>query len=317
MQWLNAPDSKKTEVYSLTLKPFRKIFLAGAGKQGSGSRLAFCRGTKTIETANATQATGPERKFGEEVRILQDLSITARQILCSLLALPAFLPASVCMGYLAAWFTNLHNFRQRSLVERLFWSVPLSLGISTITAVLIGKFVSLTAVVALFLASGVAWLAILFREWLQLRRAGRKWTIGWRPLGTATVILALAWVAVAILSLVDIQKGHQLFMSVATYDHASRVDWTESILRTGVPPANPLYWYKHAASMRYYYFWNVVCAAVAQMSHLPVRAVFIASCVWAGVALAAPLIGLYLKRHFLPPKAVCAVSFSLPFRCSW
>jgi hypothetical protein len=248
-------------------------------------------------TPNGSEAARPELSVGEEVRILQDSSITANQVLGSLLAIPAFLPATVATGYLAAWFTNLHSFRQRSLVERLFWSVPLSLGISTIAAVLIGKFLSLTAVVALFLASGVVWLAQLGREWFELRRAGRKWTMGWRPLGNVALTLALVWVAVAILSLVDLQKGDQLFMSVATYDHASRVAWTESILRTGVPPANPLYWYQHAAPMRYYYFWNVVCAAVAKMAHLPVRAVFIASCVWAGFALAA-LIGLYLK-HFL------------------
>ncbi|HWA93857.1 MAG TPA: hypothetical protein VG844_04585 [Terracidiphilus sp.] len=49
--------------------------------------------------------------------------------------------------------------------------------------------------------------------------------------------------------------------------------------------------------MRNYYFWYVICAAVAKMAHLPVRAVLIGSCVWSGFALAT-LIGLYLK-HFL------------------
>lgn len=182
-------------------------------------------------------------------------------------------------------------------MEQLFWSVPLSLGVSTITAVLIAKFISLTAVVAFFLVSGVLWLAVLGREWLQRRRADRKRAIGWQPSDGKALTLALIWIAVAILSLIDWQRGNQLFMSIASYDHAVRVNWTESILRTGVPPANSLYWYKHAASMRYYYFWNVVCAAVVKMSRLSPRAVFIASCVWAGFALAA-LIGLYLK-HFL------------------
>ena len=175
--------------------------------------------------------------------------------------------------------------------------MPLSLGISTIAAVLIARFISLAAVVAVFVISGVVCLAVLGREWLKLRRAGDSWKIGWRPLGGKALTLAFIWIAVAILSLVDFQRGSQLYMSVATYDHAARVSWTESILRTGVPPANPFYWYKHAALLRYYYFWNAVCAAVAQMTHLSVRVVFIASCVWSGFALAA-LIGLYLK-HFL------------------
>jgi hypothetical protein len=49
--------------------------------------------------------------------------------------------------------------------------------------------------------------------------------------------------------------------------------------------------------MRNYYFWYVVCAAVAEMANSPARAVLAASCVWSGFTLAA-LSGLYLK-HFL------------------
>ncbi len=225
------------------------------------------------------------------------------------MAIPAFLPATVCTGYLTAWFTDWHGFRGRSLVEQLFWSVPLSLGVSTIAAVLIAWFLSLGAVVAFLHASGIIWVALLGGEWGRTRRRGGRWPTGWRPLGGKALALALIWIAVAILSLVDWQRGHELFMSIATYDHASRVNWTESILRTGVPPANPAYWYMHAAPMRYYYFWNVVCAAVVQMSHLSTRAVFIASCVWAGFALAA-LIGLYLK-HFLAAGARLRSQFLL------
>jgi hypothetical protein len=180
-------------------------------------------------------------------------------------------------------------------VERSFWSVPLSLAVSTIASVLIGKALSLTAVVAFFLACTVACLVTSGWEWLQLRRTHRKWTIGWRPLGGTALVLAIIWIAVTVLSLVDIQSGHQLFMSLAIFDHAPRVSWTESVLHTGVPPANSLYFYKHTATMRYYYFWYVVCAAVAQIAHLSVRAVFTASCVWAGFNLAA-LSGLYLKH---------------------
>jgi hypothetical protein len=240
---------------------------------------------------------GPAIQGGAEVKILDILNITEGQIANSLLAIPAFLPEMVCTGYMAAWLTNLHSFRQRSLVERIFWSVPLSLAISTIASVLIGKFLSLGVVVAFFLASSALWVATLGWEWLQLRRSGKKWNIGWRPLGGTALTLAIIWIAVVVLSLVDFQSGHKLFMNVATLEQSYRVSWTESILHTGIPPANPLYWYKHPATMRNYYFWYVDCAAVAQMTHLPVRAVFIASSVWAGFILAA-LNGLYLK-HFL------------------
>ncbi|HEV2471841.1 MAG TPA: hypothetical protein VGS41_04205, partial [Chthonomonadales bacterium] len=156
---------------------------------------------------------------------------------------------------------------------------------------------SLSAVVAFFLASAVLSLALIGREWLQLRQSNRKWTIGWRPLGGAALILALLWIAVAILSLVDIQSGHRLYMNAAILDECYRVNWTEAVLHSGIPPANPLYMYKHPAIMRNHYFWYVLCAAIARMCALPVRAVVVASSVWAGFFLAA-LNGLYLK-HFL------------------
>ncbi len=212
---------------------------------------------------------------------------------------------------------NLHDFRDRSVVERIFWSLPLSLAVSTISSVLIGKFISLTAVVVFFwIALGLC-LALLIWEGRQLRQSGGKWKIGWYPLGGRALTLLILWMVGAILSLVDIHKGHQLFVNVAMLDQSYRVNWTESVLHSGVPPINPLYMYKHPAPMRNYYFWYVLCAAVAKMSSLPVRAVFTASCAWAGIAFAA-LIGLYLKyflavgarlrRQFLLSIALLAVT---------
>jgi len=239
----------------------------------------------------------PARAFQitKEVRILAFPAITARQIAASLLAIPAFLPVTFCPGYLAAWFTNLHGFRQRSLVERIFWSVPLSLAVSTISSVLIGKFLSLGAAVAFFLAAAVLSLGIIATEWFQHRRSSETWNLGLRPLGGTALLLAILWIAVAVLSLVDLQSDQHLFMNLAILDQCFRVDWTGSVLRTGVPPVNPLYLYQHPAVMRNYYFWYVDCAVVAKMAHLPVRAVFIASSVWAGFSLAA-VSGLFLKH---------------------
>src|SRR5579872_1141061 len=228
-----------------------------------------------------------------------------------LLATFAFVPVMVCPGYVVAWFINLHDFRERSVVERIFWSLPLSLAVSAISSVLIGKVLSLTAVVVFFWIAFALCLALLVREGRQLRNSGGTWKIGWRPLGGRAAFIVILWVVGAILSLVDIQKGHQLFMSVAMLDQSYRVNWTESVLHSGVPPANPLYLYKHPAPMRNYYFWYVLCGSVARMSRLPVRGVLCASTVWAGMVLAA-LLGLYLK-YFL---AVDAVRLRKQFLCS-
>lgn len=224
-------------------------------------------------------------------------SLTTTQIADSLLAIPAFLPATLCTGYLAAWFSNLQSFRGRSMIERVFWSVPLSLAISPIAAELISRFLSLTAAVVFFFASAALWLVIVAREWVQLRRAGRRWNVGWRPGGTAALLWSFAWTVFALLSLTDFASGHRLFLSGTVLDFGTRISWADAVLRTGVPPLNPMYLYGHAAHLRQYYFWYVVCALVTQMSHLPLRVVYTASCVWSGFGLAA-LSGLYLK-HFL------------------
>jgi hypothetical protein len=221
----------------------------------------------------------------------------AEQIIDCLFAIPAFLPATLCTGYLAAWITNLHGFQQRSIAERMFWSVPLSLAISPIASALIGKAFSLAAVVLFLQASAVLFLGILGMEWIRLQRSHKKWNFGWYPLGGTALILSIGWIVFTVLSLVDFQSYHALHMSQSMFDLGSRINWIDSILRTGVPPANSMYFYGKAASMHNYYFWYVICAAVAQMAHLPVRSVLIASCIWAGFSLAS-LTGLYLK-YFL------------------
>src|SRR5271165_3931993 len=132
---------------------------------------------------------------GKEVEILYAPSITEEQIAASLLAIPAFLPMAVCTGYLAAWFTDLHGFRQRSLVERIFWSVPLSLAVSTIASVLIGKFLSLAAVAASLIVITVLCIAVICWEGIQLRRSKMNWKIGWRPFGGTAFLLAVLWIA--------------------------------------------------------------------------------------------------------------------------
>ncbi len=147
--------------------------------------------------------------------------------------------------------------------------MPLSLAISTIASVLIGWFFSLVAVQILLLASALAFVATLATECRRLSHQGKKLLIGWKPFGGMAITLAVAWIGLALLSLVDFESHQRLFMSLTVYDHAARTNWTESIIRTGIPPANPLYWYRQSASMRYYYFWLVDCAAVAKLSHLP------------------------------------------------
>lgn len=234
-------------------------------------------------------------------------NVTVAQIITSLLAVPAWIPVVVNPGYLAAWFIDLYGFRRRSFAERLVWSVPLSLAIATIAALLIGWVISVSAAAVLFALCVPVSVGLVVREWPSLRRSGRPWVVGWNPGGWTALAMAGVWVAIAILSLVDFGRHGQLYFSVTLEDLGARVNWTESILRTGVPPMNPLYLYHHAAHLRQYYFWYVDCAVIARMWHLPVRAVFVASCVWSGFALVA-LVGLY-QKHLLDAGARLRTQF--------
>jgi hypothetical protein len=221
-------------------------------------------------------------------------SLTVTQIVADLLAIPAWIPITVCPGYLVAWSTDFYRFRDRSLVERIFWSVAVSPAIATITLVLISRFLSVSAACGVLCVSTGLCAVLMVGEWRQRSRAGQRSNIGWSPEATAALRWAGAWTMLAIAMLVDFSWQQRLYMSATIIDVGTRVDWIESILHTGVPPANPLYWFHHAASLRQYYFWYVDCAVVARMAHLPARAVLTASCVWSGFGLAA-LIGLCLK----------------------
>jgi hypothetical protein len=170
----------------------------------------------------------------------------------------------------------------------------LSLAISTIAAYWIGRFVSVTAASLFFLACALGCIGVLLAERKQLRREGRSWNVGWHPYGTTVLVVGCAWVAIAILSLVDFNFRQHSYMSVAMYDHGTRVSWIDAILRSGTPPANPNYQFLRPSILRNYYFWYLDCAVVSRLFNLPAFATLYASCVWSGFALAA-LIGLYLK----------------------
>jgi hypothetical protein len=114
--------------------------------------------------------------------------------------------------------------------------------------------------------------------------------------------IAAAWVLFVVVELVDIGVGSRLYFSVTVFDHALRTAFVDAVMRTGVPPANPLFWPGHAAPMRYYYFWYVLTAAAARLAGATARQAMIASVAWSGFGLAATL-ELYC-RHFLGGTAV-------------
>lgn len=225
---------------------------------------------------------------------LTDLAVsglTGLDILGCLRSVVAFVAVLLAPGYCLAWACDLLGFRGRAAGERLAWGVALSFGGMTIVSILLGKYGSLTAVCWLAGICAVGFVGIVMYE--ALRRPGGfgfSGRTGWVVAG-----IAAAWVVFIVGELVDIGVGSRLYFSVTVFDHSLRTAFVDAVLRTGVPPANPLYWPGHAAPMRYYYFWYVLVATAAKLAGATARQAMIASAAWVGLGLAATL-ELYCKN---------------------
>jgi hypothetical protein len=199
-------------------------------------------------------------------------------------------------GYLLGRAANLAGFRRMDAAGRLGWSVALSFAVMPIAAAMLGKYAGLGVVCGLGVACGAAAFGFLAWDWWRTPThpsQARRWAP--KP---AAIAIAAAWVAFVLVELVDVGVGNRLFLSLTVYDHALRTAFVQAVMRTGVPPLNPLYWPGgHGAPMRYYYFWYVLTAAATRLAGASARQGMIASVVWGGFGLAA-VVGLYC-RHFL------------------
>ena len=220
-------------------------------------------------------------------------ALTWGDILGCLRSVAAFAALLLAPGYCMAWACDLLGFRARAAGERLAWGVALSFGGMTIVTVLLGKYGSLSAVCWLAEICALGCVGIMAREAWSRRRGLNFANKGW-PIGAG---IAAAWVLFVVVELVDIGVGSRLYFSVTVFDHALRTAFVDAVLRTGVPPANPLFWPGHAVPMRYYYFWYVLTAVAARLGSATARQAMIASVVWSGFGLAAAL-QLYC-RNFL------------------
>ena len=102
--------------------------------------------------------------------------------------------------------------------------------------------------------------------------------------------------AVAILSLVDLQIGGRAYFPAAAFDYSVRAQFIHSIAATGIPPANPFFFPGHPVPLRYHYFWLLLCAMVqlAGGGLVSSRHAWIGGTVWCGFGFMA-LIALYFR----------------------
>src|SRR5581483_326657 len=106
---------------------------------------------------------------------------------------PLFL---VAPGLVAGWWTGLYDCRRRTGAFEWVLSIPLSLAVCPILTYLVGRFVGMPAVWAMYGATWIAAAALFVRRDLGIPRLPRAaWWIGG------------VWAAIAIASLVDLQVG--------------------------------------------------------------------------------------------------------------
>ena len=195
-------------------------------------------------------------------------------------------------GFLLGYASNVLAFRQRSASERLLISLALSMAVVPVISVLLVRVAGMTVALALFLLAAIAACVMLARQYkAQPSGCSLPQRSTWFALA-----MMLAWVCLALFCLVDWDTLGRLYISYSAYDHSIRVMMVDAALRTGVPPRNPLFDLGTAPTLRYYYYWYVICALPVRLGGLTPRAGLNGSVVWSGFAVAA-LVPLYLKHY--------------------
>lgn len=211
----------------------------------------------------------------------------------------AFLFFSIVLfvpGYVVGWLANILSFRTASHVARVLLAVCLSFCVSPAVVNLFARLFGLRACAIPLLMCLVLFFILVGVEWRH--RQGlfpicRSAFVGLGLVGFAVMVL--------VLSQVDLQLGMRLYPTAAVYDHGVRTAFIESVVRTGVPPANPLFYAGGYVASRYYYFWNVLCALPVKLIGADPRVSLYASAIWSALGIAS-LVPLYFK-YFLNEKA--------------
>ncbi len=219
---------------------------------------------------------------------------TLQDIAGTIAAIPVFAIFLCAPGYCFGLASNVMGFRGRSATEKILLSLPFSIVISIMVVNLVGRYVPARFLLWCFLLSA-AWLFLhVAIQWFRQRQASPRKL----PVTTKMAIgIAILWMLVVVISLVDIQWCGRLYVSTTVWDHAVRVAFVRSALRSGPPPTNPFCYLGFAPTSRYYYYWYVLCSYPARLAHIDARYVLYGSSAWAGICLMA-LIPIYLKDFF-------------------
>jgi hypothetical protein len=194
-------------------------------------------------------------------------------------------------GYAIAWLLNLFEFRRRTTAFRIALGIPLSLAICPILTYLTGRFGSMNAVWVFYGAAAAYFVAVSAQRW---RRGISSLSI--RKDLRVFLVISAVWLAVAVLSLIDIQIGDRLYYPVNAFDNSVHSEFIHSIATTGIPPQNPFYLAGPPVTLRYHYFWLMMCSLAESASRGTIgpRQALVGGSFWCGIGVMA-LVALYLR----------------------
>lgn len=217
-----------------------------------------------------------------------ELNFTVQDILSAFWGFLIFPCVLIAPGYVTGWFFDLFDFKRRRPLVRLGIGLVLSFAVSPIIFQLTSNLISFGIAIILVAVFTLICIFLVIHNGLIFE-----------PNTGIFLWVGVGWVCFAILSLINIQWGDQLFYSVTSYDQTTRVSVIDAITRTGVPPMNPGYYPGEPVKLTFiYYFWYVICSMVDVLGgkYVDARASLNASSAWIGLGLMA-VIALYFRMR--------------------
>jgi hypothetical protein len=191
---------------------------------------------------------------------------------------------STVQGYGIGCLTNILSFRSRSLLRQLGLSALLSMAVLPVFYGLIGTYFGSNQITHFALATLFASSFIILCSIHRILRALRYFRLDLAA-NRVFLIVTFIWIFIALFVLVDIQIGQNLYLSLAMYDHGTKVATGDAIARSGFPPNNPYYYPGHAVPFNYHYYWALLCMVVSNIygSAYDTRIAVLSGVIWTGI----------------------------------
>lgn len=214
---------------------------------------------------------------------MADPSFTLQDAKGVIVAFCLLLAIMTPLGYWLAIVLQSQKFNQSSRVERFLQATTFACAFAPILIFLLWRinFTILGCVVIFSTVSFIFSLKSFFKTEESQTKSNDKFLL------LSVIVFAL----VALFTIIDFQWGENLYMSVVCFDYEKHVSIVQSIMETGVPPQNPMFYPGHPLGLYYYYFWFTIPALAAKFSFHQSSAYSstIAGTIWTGIAF----IGLF------------------------